>query len=132
MKTSSKIIVGTLGIGSAITTFFAIIGLMALTSCDRVADKNNRGYSNEWRATVLKNGRHITVKNTDSLAVSSGDTVTVFFMEGYSGSPSYYYITNSPTIAQDTASVDMYIDGKDTVYNSFESWNVVLERRIAR
>tara|TARA_R110000868_G_scaffold301561_2_gene561965 strand:- start:89 stop:487 length:399 start_codon:yes stop_codon:yes gene_type:complete len=132
MKTSEKIIVGTLGIGSAITTFFAILGLMALTSCDRVADKNHKGYSNEWRATVLKNGRHITVKNIDSLCVASEDTVTVFFMEGYSGKSSYYYITNSPIIAQDTASVQMYIDGKDTTYNSFESWNVVLDRRIVK
>jgi hypothetical protein len=131
MKTSSKIIVGTLGIGSAITTFFAILGLMALTSCDRVADRG-KTYSNEWRATVLKTGRHITVVNQDSMLVMSGDTVTAFYSEGYNGTPSYYYIANTPDVACDTTSVEMYVDGKDTIYHHFESWNVVLEKRIAR
>jgi hypothetical protein len=131
MKTSSKIIVGTLGIGSAITTFFAIIGLMALTSCERVADRNTR-YSNEWRATVIKTGRHITVINQDSMLVMSGDTVTAFYSEGYNGTPSYYYIANTPDVACDTTSLEMYVDGKDTIYHQFESWNVVLEKRIAQ
>jgi hypothetical protein len=132
MKTSEKIIFGTLTLGSICTTLLAIIGIMALSSCDRVADRDNRSYSNEWRGTVIKTGRHITVKNIDSLYVMSGDTVTVFLMEGYGPTPNYYYISNRPEIACDTASTEMYVDGKDTTYSSFESWNVILERRIAK
>jgi hypothetical protein len=132
MKTSEKIIFGTLTLGSICTTLLAIIGIMALSSCDRVADRDNKSYSNEWRGTVLKNGRHITVRNTDSLALMSGDTVTVFLMDSQGPDPSYYYVTNSPTIACDTAATQMFVDNTDTIYEHFESWNVRLERRIAK
>lgn len=130
MKTSQKIIFGTLTLGSIVTTIFAIIGLMALTSCERVAQ--DKGYSNEWRGTVLKNGRHITVRNIDSLALMSGDTVTVFLMDNQGPNPSYYYVTNSPTIACDTSATQMFVDNKDTIYEHFESWNVRLERRLPK
>ena len=131
MKTSSKITAGTLGIGSLITTFFAILGLMALTSCDRVADRG-RIVTNEWQARVLKTNRKITVKNTDSLAVMTGDTVSIFLMEGHGPQSDYYYIFNSPEPAIDTMTIEMYVDGKDTIYEKFESWNVVLERRVIK
>ena len=118
-------------IKAIIITFIVMVGIISLSSCERVADRNTR-YSNDWRATVLKTNRTITVKNMDSLCVMSGDTVTVFYMEGCGGQPSYYYISNSPTIACDTSSVEIFVDGKDTVYTHFEAWNVRLERRIAR
>jgi hypothetical protein len=109
-----------------------VIVLGAMTSCERVADKGNKGYSNQWRATVLKTGRHITVVNEDSMMVMLGDTVTVFYNPGYGNKKSYYYVANTPDIACDTATTEMYIDGKDTIYEPFEAWNVVLEKRIAR
>lgn len=119
-------------IKAAILTLIVLGAMASLTSCDRVADRGNKGYSNEWRATVMKTGRHITVVNQDSMLVMSGDTVTVFYNEGYNGTPSYYYVANTPDIACDTTSVEMYIDGKDTIYHHFESWNVILEKRIAK
>jgi len=115
---------------AAILTILVIGAIASMSSCERVAQ--DRGYSNKWRATVLKTGRHITVVNEDSMMVMAGDTVTVFYSEGYSGKPSYYYIANTPDIACDTVSSEMYIDVKDTIYEHFEAWNVVLERRIAK
>jgi hypothetical protein len=106
-----------------------VIVLTVITSCDRVAD-HGKTYSNEWRGTVLKTGRPLTVKNIDSLCVVSGDTVTVFLMD--TPTTTYYYISNTPEKAADTAAIEMYIDGKDTIYEKFEAWNVRLERRIAR
>jgi hypothetical protein len=119
-------------IKAAVLTLIVLVALLSLSSCERVADRGNKGYSNEWRATVMKTGRHITVINQDSMLVMSGDTVTVFYNEGYNGTPNYYYIANTPDIACDTISVEMYIDGKDTIYHHFESWNVILEKRIAK
>jgi hypothetical protein len=119
-------------IKASILTVIVLGAMTSLTSCERIADRDNRGYSNEWRATVLKTGRHITVINEDSMMVMMGDTVTVFYNEGYSGKPSYYYIANTPDIACDTVSLEMYVDGKDTSYQHFEAWNVVLDRRISR
>jgi hypothetical protein len=118
-------------IKASILTLIVLVALLSLTSCDRVADRG-KTYSNEWRATVMKTGRHITVVNQDSMLVMSGDTVTAFYSEGYNGTPSYYYIANTPDVACDTISLEMYVDGKDTIYHHFESWNVVLEKRIAR
>lgn len=116
---------------AAILTILVVGAMAALTSCERVADRNIR-YSNEWRTTVLKTGRTLTVKNTDSMCVVAGDTVTVFLMPSSGGQSSYYYIANTPDIACDTMSVEMYVDGKDTTYEQFEAWNVRLERRISR
>jgi len=118
-------------IKASILTVIVLVALLSLSSCERVADRG-KTYSNEWRATVMKTGRHITVINQDSMLVMSGDTVTAFYSEGYNGTPSYYYIANTPDVACDTTSVEMYVDGKDTIYHHFESWNVVLEKRIAR
>lgn len=118
-------------IKAAVLTIIVLGAMASLTSCERVADRDNKGYSNEWRATVLKTGRHITVKNLDSLFVMSGDTVTVFLMDTPGNKP-YYYINNSPEKACDTMSMEMYVDGKDTLYEPFEAWNVRLEKRIAR
>jgi hypothetical protein len=118
-------------IKASILTLIVLVALLSLSSCDRVADRG-KTYSNEWRATVMKTGRHITVINQDSMLVMSGDTVTAFYSEGYNGTPSYYYIANTPDVACDTTSLEMYVDGKDTIYHHFESWNVVLEKRIAR
>ena len=115
---------------AVILTIIVVGAIASMSSCERVAQ--DRGYSNKWRATVLKTGRHITVVNEDSMMVMVGDTVTVFYSEGYSGKPSYYYIANTPDIASDTVSSEMYVDGKDTIYEHFESWNVVLERRISK
>ena len=117
-------------IKAAILTIIVVGAIASISSCERVAQ--DRGYSNEWRATVLKTGRTITVKNMDSLSVMSGDTVTVFYSEGCSRQGSYYYIANTPSVACDTSSVEIYVDGKDTVYTHFEAWNVRLERRIAK
>lgn len=107
-----------------------IIVLTVMTSCERVADSGHRGYSNEWRGTVLKTGRTLTIKNTDSLCVVSGDTVTVFLMD--TPTSTYYYIANTPEKAIDTSAIEMYVNGQDTTYEKFEAWNVRLERRIAR
>lgn len=116
----------------AVILTIIVMGAMAtLTSCERVADRD-RVVTNQWRATVLKTGRHITVVNEDSMMLMTGDTVTVFYNSGYSGKPSYYYVANTPDIACDTATTEMYIDGKDTLYEPFEAWNVVLERRIVK
>lgn len=115
---------------AAILTILVVGAIASMSSCTRVAGEDR--YSNKWRATVLKTGRHITVVNEDSMMVMAGDTVTVFYSEGYSGKPSYYYIANTPDIACDTVTSEMYIDVKDTIYEHFESWNVVLERRIVK
>lgn len=117
-------------IKAAILTIIVVGAIASISSCTRVAGRNERA-TNEWRATVLKTGRHITVKNTDSLSVMIGDTVTAFLMEPIN-SNSYYYISNSPTTACDTSSIEMYVDGKDTTYSRFEAWNVILERRIVK
>ena len=116
-------------IKAAILTLLVVGAIASMSSCTRVAQ--DRGYSNEWRGTVIKTGRPLTVKNIDSLCVVTGDTVTVFLMEPANGT-SYYYIANTPDKAIDTTSIEMYVDGKDTVYSHFEAWNVRLERRIAR
>jgi hypothetical protein len=116
-------------IKAAILTIIVVGAIASISSCERVADRNIH-YSNTWRATALKTGRPLTVKNLDSLCVSSGDTVTVF-LGGY-GDKQYYYISNTPDIACDTMTMEMLIDGKDTLYEPFEAWNVRLERRIAK
>jgi hypothetical protein len=116
-------------IKAAVLTLIVLGAMASLTSCDRVADRG-RVVTNEWQARVLKTNRKITVKNLDSLAVLVGDTVTVFYMDNLS-QPSYY-IANVPEPALDTMSVEMYIDGTDTIYEKFESWNVVLERRVIK
>jgi hypothetical protein len=116
---------------AAITTILAIGVIAAMSSCTRVAGRNEKA-TNEWRGTVLKTGRHLVVKNIDSLSVMMGDTVTVFYSDGCGGQPAYYYIANTPDIACDTISTEMYVDGADTSYCHFEAWNVVLERRIVK
>jgi hypothetical protein len=118
-------------IKAIILTIIVIGAIASLSSCGRVAD-GNRKVTNEWRATVLKTGRHLTVKNVDSLVVMAGDTVTVFLNDGNNARLSYYYISNTPETAADTMTMEMYIDGKDTIYEPFEAWNVVLERRIIK
>lgn len=116
---------------AAIITTIVVGAMAALSSCTRVAGEDR--YTNEWRGTVLKTGRHITVKNVDSLSVIRGDTVTVFYSDGCGGQPAYYYIANTPDIACDSMASEMYIeDNKDTTYEHFEAWNVVLERRVVR
>ena len=118
-------------IKAVIITLITMVAIASLSSCERMADKN-RVVTNQWRATVLKTGRHLTVINEDSLCLMVGDTVTVFYNPGCGGKTSYYYISNTPDIACDTATTEMYIDGKDTLYEPFEAWNVVLERRIVK
>ncbi len=116
----------------AIVITILVIGAIAsISSCERVADKG-KVVTKNWRATVLKTGRHITVVNEDSMMLRVGDTVTVFYNPGYGNKTSYYYVANTPDIACDTATTEMYIDGKDTIYEPFEAWNVVLETRIVR
>ena len=115
---------------AVILTILVVGAIAALSSCTRVAGEDR--YSNEWRATVLKTGRHITVVNTDSMFVMRGDTVTVFYNEGCGGQSAYYYIANTPDIACDTITTEMYVDNKDTVYEHFEAWNCILERRIVK
>ena len=116
---------------AAILTIIVVGAIASLSSCGRIADRD-RVVTNEWRATVVKTGRHLTVKNVDSLVVMTGDTVTVFLNDGNNVRPSYYYISNTPETAADTMTMEMYIDGKDTIYEPFEAWNVVLERRIIK
>lgn len=115
---------------AAILTILVVGAMAALSSCGKVS--SNRVVTNQWRATVIKTGRHITVVNEDSLSVMLGDTVTVFYNPGYGNVKSYYYISNTPDVACDTATIEMYIDGKDTIYEPFEAWNVVLDRRIIK
>ena len=118
----------------AIILTILVIGVMAsISSCgDSMSANAGRRVTNEFSATVLKTGRKLTVKNNDSLAVMVGDTVSVFYMKGCSGQPSYYYIANVPEVAADTVSLEMYVDGKDTIYEKFEAWNVRLDRRVVR
>ena len=118
-------------IKAIIITFIVMVAIVSLSSCERVADRN-RVVTNQWRGTVIKTGRHISVVNEDSLYLMVGDTVTVFYNPGHSGKPSYYYVANTPDIACDTATTEMYIDGKDTIYEPFEAWNVILDRRIIK
>lgn len=131
MKLKDRIIVGTLTIGAIFTIFFAILIAGAMSSCERIADRDKVA-TNQWRGVALKTGRHITVRNTDSMQVCVGDTVTVFYNESDGMSPAYYYIANIPDVACDTVSTEMYIDGKDTIYEKFEAWNVRLEQRVMR
>jgi hypothetical protein len=117
-------------IKAAILTIIVVGVIASLSSC---GDPNpGRRVTNQFSGTVLKTGRHLTVVNEDSLAVLVGDTVTVFYMEGYGSKPGYYYIANTPDIASDTMTVEMYVDGKDTIYEKFEAWNVRLDRRVVR
>jgi hypothetical protein len=110
-----------------------IVGVIAsLSSCGDSMSAGRRTVTNEYSGTVLKTGRHLTIRNTDSLAVLVGDTVTVFYMDGCGSRPGYYYIANSPDIACDTMSVEMIVDGRDTTYEKFEAWNVRLDRRVVR
>lgn len=116
----------------AIILTIIVVGVIAsLSSCgDSIS--GNKKITNMWRATVIKTGRHLTVKNIDSLVVMVGDTVTVFLNDGNNVRPSYYYISNTPETAADTMTMEMYIDGKDTLFEPYEAWNVVLERRIVQ
>jgi hypothetical protein len=114
-----------------VITILVIGAIAALSSCERIADKDEI-IGNEWVGTVLKTGRKLTVKNIDTLGVLRGDTVTVFYMEGHEGEGGYYYIANVPEPACDTVSLEMYVDGKDTIYEKFEAWNVCLDRRIRK
>jgi hypothetical protein len=118
-------------IKASILTVIVLVALLSLSSCERVADRD-RIVTNEWQARVLKTGRKLTVKNTDSLAVLVGDTVSVFVMDSHGPQSEYYYIVNMPEPALDTMTMEMYIDSKDTIYEKFESWNVVLERRVIK
>jgi hypothetical protein len=118
-------------IKAAILTIIVVGAIASLSSCGRVADRDEV-VSNDWVGIVMKTGRKLTIKNTDSLGVLRGDTVTVFYMEGHEGEPGYYYIANVPEPACDTIVTEMYIDGKDTIYEKFEAWNVVLDRRIRK
>lgn len=115
---------------AVILTIIVIGAIASLSSCTRVAGDTH--YSNEWRGTVLKTGRPLTIKNIDSLCVMAGDTVTVFYMPSNGSQNSYYYISNTPDIACDTMSVEMIVNGKDTSYEQFEAWNVRLEKRLVR
>jgi len=116
---------------ASIITLIVLAAIASISSCERVADRDVV-YTNDWVGVVMKTGRKLTIKNIDSLGVLRGDTVTVFYMEGCAGEAGYYYIANTPDIACDTISVEMYVDGKDTIYEKFEAWNVVLDRRIRR
>lgn len=108
-----------------------VLGVMAsISSCGDPV--NGKRVTNEYSGTVLKTGRHLTIKNIDSLSVMVGDTVTVFYMEEYGSRPGYYYIANTPDIACDTMSIEMIVDGRDTTYEKFEAWNVRLDRRVVR
>ena len=110
-----------------------VVGVMAtISSCGDSVSAGKRTVTNEYSGTVLKTGRHLTIKNIDSLDVRVGDTVTVFYMDGYGGKSGYYYIVNTPDIACDTMSVEMIVDGRDTSYEAFEAWNVRLDRRVLR
>jgi hypothetical protein len=116
---------------AAILTIIVVGVIASLTSCgDSMSD--NRRVTNQFSGTVLKTGRKLTIVNEDSLAVLVGDTVTVFYMDGYAGKPGYYYIANTPDIACDTMAVEMIVDGRDTTYEKFEAWNVRLDRRVLR
>ena len=115
----------------AVILTIIVVGIIAsMSSCTPTSSGHRT--TNEYSGTVLKTGRHLTIKNIDSLAVLVGDTVTVFYMDGCGGNPGYYYIANSPDIACDTMSVEMIVDGKDTTYEKFEAWNVRLDRRVIR
>lgn len=108
-----------------------VLGVMAsISSCGDPV--NGKRVTNEYSGTVLKTGRHLTIKNIDSLSVMVGDTVTVFYMEEYGSRPGYYYIANTPDIACDTMSIEMIVDGRDTTYEKFDAWNVRLDRRVVR
>jgi len=110
-----------------------VVGVMAtISSCGDSVSAGKRTVTNEYSGTVLKTGRHLTIKNIDSLSVMVGDTVTVFYMDGCGSRAGYYYIANTPDIACDTMSVEMIVDGRDTSYEAFEAWNVRLDRRVLR
>ena len=119
-------------IKAAILTIIVVGAIASLSSCGDSMSAGKRTATNEYSGTVLKTGRHLTIKNIDSLDVRVGDTVTVFYMDGYSGKSGYYYIVNTPDIACDTMSVEMIVDGRDTSYEAFEAWNVRLDRRVLR
>jgi hypothetical protein len=116
----------------AIILTIIVVGVMASLSSCGDSMSAGRKVTNQFSGTVLKTGRHLTIRNTDSLAVLVGDTVTVFYMDGYGSRPGYYYIANSPDIACDTMSVEMIVDGRDTTYEKFEAWNVRLDRRVVK
>jgi hypothetical protein len=117
----------------AIILTILVIGVMAsMSSCGDSMSAGRRTATNEYSGTVLKTGRHLTIKNEDSLSIMVGDTVTVFYMEGHEGEGGYYYIANVPEPACDTVVTEMYIDGTDTIYEKFEAWNVRLDRRVLR
>lgn len=117
----------------AIIITILVIGVIAsMSSCGDSVGAGRRTTTNEYSGTVLKTGRHLTIKNIDSLSVMVGDTVTVFYMEGCGSRPGCYYIANTPDIACDTMSVEMIVDGRDTTYEQFEAWNVRLDRRVLR
>jgi hypothetical protein len=116
---------------AAVITLIVLAAIASLSSCERVADRE-QVFTNDWVGIVMKTGRKLNIKNTDSLGVLRGDTVTVFYMEGHEGEAGYYYIANVPEPACDTIVTEMYIDGKDTIYEKFEAWNVVLDRRIRK
>jgi len=115
-----------------ILTILVIGAIASISSCGDSVSAGRRTATNEYSGTVLKTGRHLTIKNIDSLSVMVGDTVTVFYMDGYGSRAGYYYIANTPDIACDTMSVEMIVDGRDTTYEKFEAWNVRLDRRVVR
>jgi hypothetical protein len=131
MKTLEKDLAFTF-IKAIILTIIAIGAIASLSSCGDSVSAGKRTATNEYSGTVLKTGRKLTIKNTDSLAVLVGDTVTVFYMESFGPENGYYYIANVPEPACDTVVTEMYIDGKDTIYEKFEAWNVRLDRRVVR
>jgi hypothetical protein len=114
-----------------VLTIIVIGAIVSMSSCGDPID-GRRTATNEYSGTVLKTGKHLTIKNIDSLSVMVGDTVTVFYMDGCGSRAGYYYIANTPDIACDTMSVEMIVDGRDTTYEQFEAWNVRLDRRVLR
>lgn len=113
-------------IKAAILTILVVGAIASMSSCTRVAEE--KSLTNQWRARVIKTNRLVFVENTDNLPVMAGDTVTIFLNDAIDK----FYISNNPVGSCDTSINDMYIDNKDTTYIRFESWNVVLDKRICK
>jgi hypothetical protein len=108
-------------IKASILTVIMLVALLSLSSCDRVADRDNPGRPLKWRAHSVKNNRIVFVENTDSLGVLAGDTVLV----NYNEQDYTYYIANCGYEVKDTSYLSALPDS--TLYH-YEAINVVLER----
>lgn len=108
-------------IKASILTVIMLVALLSLSSCDRVADRNNPGRPLKWRARALTSNRIVFVKNMDSLGVMSGDTVLV----NYNEQDYTYYIANCAYNVADTSYLDQLADSS---FYHYEALNVVLER----